>query len=143
LLRNGLSTYLCFLDADEAARQSVVIATQERLVDPSNVLYAGVSHLQESEFEDLLDDQLVADVMSQEFALASLVVPPSHQRRKWSDRIREAFRIANKSWDDQVEARVKLAVANAVAASPATAVRPATAGPINNLAQLLEQRMTR
>ena len=113
------------------------------MVDASNVLYARLSHLPESEFEDFLDNQLIAGVMSREFAVASLIVPPSHQRKKWSDRMREAFRIAGHAWNDQVEAKVKLSVAKAVAAAPSTVLRSSTAGPIDNLVQILEQRLTR
>lgn len=143
LLRNGLSSYFCFLDGDNAARSAVEACKAERLVDDSNVLYASLSHLAESEFEDLIDDKLVASVLLENWALASIVVPPAYSKRKWSDRIREAFRVAGKEWTDVVEMKVKLALAEAVARSPAVALRAATSGAVDNLVAVLESRVRR
>lgn len=142
LLRNGLSNYIVFLDDDSAGRQAHDKALKERLIDNGNVLWARMSHLEETEFEDFLDDTLVQKQLAQKHAVQSLSVAPAVQKKKWSDRIREAFRIAGKPWDDAVEAQIKVDVAHAVEANPAIALRAATSGPIDNLVKVLEARMT-
>jgi hypothetical protein len=141
-LRNGLCRYLCFLDDDSAGRAAFQAAAQERLVNSGQVLWAKIHHQSETEFEDLLEDSFVSTVVSGAFAVASLVVAAPHRKKKWSDRVKEAFRIAGKPWDSQVEAQLKDAVAKAVAADPTAAVRATTAGPLDNLVTILEQRVS-
>jgi putative ATP-dependent endonuclease of OLD family len=41
---------------------------------------------------------------------------------KWSDRLREAFKHQGKPWSDEIEARVKSAVADLVEVQPAAAL---------------------
>ena len=143
LLRDALCPYICFLDDDVAGRNAVESAKTDRLIDGGRLVLARLGHLDETEFEDLLNDQLIRDVLEQKWGLASIVIPPKFHKKKWSDRIRAAFAAAGKPWDDGVEKQVKLDIVSSVVAEPDKALRAATAGPINNLVALLEKKLAK
>jgi transketolase len=83
----------------------------------------------------------VAQILKDGFAVMTVEVQGKTKNKKWSDRMRRAFAQAGKTWDDAVELQVKAAVANAVAANPAQAVRKTTSSVLDNLVGNLEKRL--
>ncbi len=99
-----------------------------------------VSGQSESEFEDLLEPDFYKASIYERFRV-SLDNPKFRGRGKWSDRVKAVFDVSGKSWDDQVEEKVKGVVADCVDENPTKAISVHRVGLIDSFISEIEGRL--
>lgn len=137
LLKNSLCAYHCFLDHDDAGRGAFQKAEKEKLLSIKNNTFVTCNGSPNSEFEDCLNISSYAKEVLDEFGV-DLTTNAFRGKGKWSDRVRNMFLKDGKPWSDNVESRVKYAVANAVKKSPNAALNDHKRNSIDALVRSLE-----
>ena len=140
LLRDAVCDVFCYLDGDSAGAKAVADAEAEGLLPAGRSLLARLAHLDEAEFEDLLDESFILSALSARFAISTYRVPTGVRKRKWSERMKALFDNLGQPFH---EAAVKRAVADAVVATPGSALRETTQSGFDNLVTSLERLVTR
>lgn len=141
-LRETLCTCHSFLDHDKAGLSAFAKAEAEGLALPADVTHVICPGLDESEFEDMLDEALYADLIKNKHG-ASLASPKFKGKKKWSDRSKAAFEHQGKIWSSKVEAQIKADVTELVAASPGKALNAHKRGAFDGLVVALEAKLDR
>ena len=141
-LRETLCTCHSFLDHDKAGLMAFTKAEAEGLAGPADVTHVICPRLDESEFEDLLDEDLYADFIRKKYG-ASLASPKFKGKKKWSDRLRAAFEHQGKLWSSKIEAQIKSDVAELIAATPSKALNSHKRGAFDGLVLALEAKLDR
>lgn len=141
-LRETLCTCHSFLDHDKAGLAAFAKAEAEGLALPADVTHAICPGLDESEFEDMLDEPLYADLIKNKFG-ASLASPKFKGKKKWSERVRAAFEHQGKIWSPKVEVQIKADIADTIAANPSKALNAHKRGAFDGLVAALEAKLDR
>jgi hypothetical protein len=136
LVRSALCLVYCFLDNDQAGHRAFDGCKKERLLTEADVNFSNVRGLSESEFEDMLDVRCYEQMILTDYRV-QVSCPAFKSNKKWSDRLREAFTLQGKPWSDNLEAEVKLKVANLVARFPNSALHPQRRSSFDTLMQSL------
>lgn len=141
LLRDALCECHVLLDADSSATQAYERAREARLLVDADVNVTTCQGMIEAEFEDLLADELVNQVLSNTYRIVSPQVPKEARRKKWSKRMELVFKNAGKPWTDRTCSELKEAVSQAVKANPAAALNPNRRSVFDALVTVLEGRL--
>lgn len=139
-LRDSLCLTHVVLDDDVAGRLSAQRALDEGLADYAEFTMMCRDGSPEAEIEDLYDIDVYRNAIETKFGV-SLTHARFRTNRKWSERMRAAFRAQGAVWSDQVAVEVKEIVASAVAARPGESLHPATRGPFDGLRASLERKL--
>lgn len=139
-VREALCQSHCFLDNDSCAIAAYTKAINEGLLTLADVTLTVCDGMKESEIEDLYDENVYATMLWNKFGV-STQSPKFKGNDKWSDRVRAVFRHNGKPWSDQIEAGVKLAVADIVTANPATALNAYKRNSFDALVLALEGKL--
>jgi putative ATP-dependent endonuclease of the OLD family len=140
LIRDSLCSTHCFVDHDRAGKEGVQKAKLAGLLIDSDVTFASVSGMPESELEDCYDSDFYADAILNRYRV-SLQDPKFRTKKKWSERMHQTFIHQGQTWDDQVKAKLKLQIAGLVAANPESALNEHKKGCLLGLAKALEARL--
>lgn len=140
-LRESLCTCHVLLDHDKAGLQAYEKAKADGLILPADVTHVICAGLDESEFEDMLDESLYADFLKNKYG-ASLASPKFKGKRKWSDRLKAAFEHQGKVWSARVEMQIKADIAELIQANPAKALNTHKKGSFDGLVEALEAKLT-
>lgn len=140
-LRETLCTCHVLLDHDKAGLQSYEKAKADGLILPADVTHVICPGLDESEFEDMLDEQLYADFLRNKYG-ASLASPKFKGKRKWSDRLKAAFEHQGKLWSPKVEMQIKADIADLISTNPMKALNSHKKGSFDGLVEALEAKLT-
>lgn len=119
--RNLQCKYHVLLDNDDAGRRSGQEAEIQGLLNTRNTTYTICNGSPNAEFEDCLEKTAYAGAILLEFGV-DLNVTEFRGNKKWSDRVADCFRSQGKQWNDTMEKRVKLCVAESLPADPAVAL---------------------
>ncbi len=119
--RNLQCKYHVLLDNDDAGRRSGQEAEIQGLLNTRNTTYTICNGSPNAEFEDCLEKTAYAGAILSEFGV-DLNVTEFRGNKKWSDRVADCFRSQGKQWNDTMEKRVKLCVAESLPADPAVAL---------------------
>lgn len=119
--RNLQCKYHALLDNDDAGRRAGQEAETQGLLNIRNTTYTMCNGSPNAEFEDCLEKAAYAGAILLEFGV-DLNVAEFRGSKKWSDRVADCFRSQGKQWNDTVEKRVKLCVAESIPANPAAAL---------------------
>lgn len=119
--RNLQCKYHVLLDNDDAGRRSGQEAEIQGLLNTRNTTYTICNGSPNAEFEDCLEKTAYAGAILSEFGV-DLNVTEFRGNKKWSDRVADCFRSQGKQWNDTMEKRVKLCVAESLLADPAVAL---------------------
>ena len=111
--RNLQCKYHVLLDNDDAGRRAGEDAERQGLLSVRNVTYTICNGSPNAEIEDCYSKNVYKDVILDEFGV-NINVTEFRGNKKWSDRMADCFRAQGKQWNDTMEKRVKLAVANAI-----------------------------
>ncbi|MBA3923420.1 MAG: AAA family ATPase, partial [Nostocaceae cyanobacterium] len=143
-LNNTLCLYHVLLDNDDAGRHSYERAFQERLITDKNYTMLNCVGMSDSEFEDCLDPsvykQKILDIYGVDVDLDS---PKIKSRSKWSERMKDVFKLQGKLWNDRTgrtgtEHDLKRAVAECVAEKPEASLNVHKRNSIDALVSALE-----
>ena len=140
-LRESLCTCHVLLDHDKAGLLSYEKAKAEGLIVPADVTHVICPSLDESEFEDMLEEQLYAEFIKNKYG-ASLASPKFKGKRKWSNRLRAAFEHQGKVWSGKVEMQIKADVAELVVGNPTKALNAHKKGSFDGLVVALEAKLS-
>ena len=119
--RNLQCKYHVLLDNDDAGRRAGQDAEIQGLLNTRNTTYTICNGSPNAEFEDCLEKTAYAEAVLSEFGV-DLNVAEFRGNKKWSDRVADCFRSQGKQWNDTMEKRVKLRVAEALPSDPVVAL---------------------
>lgn len=111
--RNLQCKYHVLLDNDDAGRHAGSEAERQGLLDVRNVTYAICNGSPNAEIEDCYNKAVYENAILNEFGV-NINVAEFRGNKKWSDRIAGCFLSQRKLWNDAMEKRVKLVVANEI-----------------------------
>ena len=111
--RNLQCKYHVLLDNDDAGRHEGSEAERQGLLDVRNVTYAICNGSPNAEIEDCYNKAVYENAILNEFGV-NINVAEFRGNKKWSDRIAGCFLSQGKLWNDAMEKRVKLVVANEI-----------------------------
>jgi hypothetical protein len=140
LLQEALCMTHAFLDYDSAGRDAFEKAKLQGLLSDADVNFATREGFAESEFEDLIVPDFYRKMMQATYRI-SLDSPKFKTNKKWSDRMRENFKLQGKNWNDQVKAEVKHKIALLIASDPSNAISSHNLPPLHSLANALAERL--
>ncbi|HVB58346.1 MAG TPA: AAA family ATPase [Candidatus Acidoferrales bacterium] len=104
LIRDSLCAAHCFVDHDKAGKDGVQKAKLNGLLSDSDVTFASVPGLPESELEDCYNPDFYADTIQRSYRV-SVQDPKFKSSKKWSERMHQIFIHQGQTWDDQIEAK--------------------------------------
>jgi hypothetical protein len=139
-LRETLCSWHVLLDHDKAGVTAYEKAHAEGLLSPADVTHVICPNLDESEFEDMLEEHLYAELLKNQYTV-SLATPKFKGKSKWSDRLRAAFLHQGKLWSPKVEMEIKAKVAELVAAAPSKTLNLHKRGPFDGLVTAIEGKL--
>lgn len=105
---------VAFLDNDLEGRNAAVRAVKNAVLENSDISYAFIEGLVESELEDFYDRSLYKDYFFQEFQV-DVSMKLKGFKGKWSDRVERIFQVSGKVWDDNEKAKAKLLLSKFIA----------------------------
>ena len=111
--RNLQCKYHVLLDNDDAGRHAGSEAERQGPLDVRNVTYAICNGSPNAEIEDCYNKAVYENAILNEFGV-NINVAEFRGNKKWSDRIAGCFLSQGKLWNDAMEKRVKLVVANEI-----------------------------
>lgn len=138
LYRNLQCRCHVLLDNDDAGRRAGQRAEDQGLLDVKDTTYTICNGSPDAEMEDCYQKSTYIDIIQDEFGV-DLDVSEFRGNRKWSDRIATCFRAQGKPWNDTMEKRVKLAVANVLPTAPADALDQHKRSSVDALVAALER----
>lgn len=106
-----------YFDNDVAGRDSVDKAERTGLLRVSDYKLATCIGMVDSEFEDIIDVDVYNGAIFDKYGVDLKCKEFKNNRKKWSDRVRDAFKAQGKIWNDNVESEVKMIVANVLSVS--------------------------
>jgi len=95
----------------------------------------------ESEFEDLVKDEIVADIVRIRFKADRNKIPSSMEKRKFSDRVKAAMKLAGRPWNEQAKMAAKAAIGQKCEELGLLAIADDRRGPFETLASLILDRL--
>lgn len=119
--RNLQCKYHALLDNDDAGRRAGQDAEAQGLLNTRNTTYTMCNGSPNAEFEDCLEKSAYSEAVFTEFGV-NLNIAEFRGNKKWSDRVADCFRSQGKQWNDAMEKRVKLCVAEAIPENPSVAL---------------------
>jgi predicted ATP-dependent endonuclease of OLD family len=137
LLENALCKYNTFLDGDDAGRHAFEKAEEAGLLKIKDNTFTSIMGRINTELEDCVVVELYKDAVREEFGV-TLAGPKFETKKKWSDRVADVFADRGKPWNNKVESRIKLMVANLIKQNPGNALDPHKRNSINALIENLE-----
>lgn len=136
--RNIQCKYYVLLDNDDAGRNAGQSAEAQGLITARNHTYVICNGSSNAELEDCYKKDAYFDAVKDEFSV-DLNASGFRGNRKWSERIADCFRSQGKQWNDVMEKRVKLCVANALPADPTSVLNEHKRSAIDALVHALDE----
>lgn len=138
LFRGILCSVHCLLDADNSGKAAVEKAKAAGDEDVNLTIVPGKD---ESEFEDIIEHGFSRQVILSTFGVDIDVHKPRSGKLKWSARLGDSFLQCGAPFDASTKARAKWALAQAVAASPASAIATPFEGIVSSVVTRLELKL--
>lgn len=113
-LRNSLCQYYVLLDNDSAGQEAADKAIKKGILNYSEIKYTICNGCPEAEFEDCLNPKVYSDIIKSTFSVDLNCKEFKNGKKKWSDRVRDAFLNQGSKWNSKIEENVKSVVANAI-----------------------------
>jgi len=121
------------VDNDQAGRNGAEEAKREGLLLAADLTITNSPGMKDSEFEDLLDQDLYSSSILRIYNVDLNKGKFSLRKKKWTNRMQEAFVTSGQLWNDEVCNEVKTLIASLVEASPISAIKHQYRGPIDAL----------
>jgi AAA15 family ATPase/GTPase len=137
MYRSSATMVQCFLDDDEAGNAGVSKAKEAHLISIADYNQIIVSGQKEAELEDVLDPKKYKDAMLAEYNVDPTITPPTAKGKKWSVAMEKKFQSHGKKWDDSVEMKVKLWLAEYARDNISNILLDARMSPIDAFAKTL------
>lgn len=129
-----------FLDNDDTGNNGFAEASSKGLITLHDVTFSTVTNYKESEIEDLVDvDTYKSEIMSKYGVNLEKSPEFRNSKRKWSFRMREAFKKSGKIWNDGIKAEVKRIVTQKASAVGLSSLNKHQRKPVKLLVESLEE----
>lgn len=115
-LRDAVCITHTFLDYDKCGITSFENASRDGLLIEADVTFAVCNGMKESEFEDILDECIYANLIKNKYGV-SISSTKFKGNLKWSYRIRDTFRHQGKHWSTDIENKLKSDISELVEAN--------------------------
>lgn len=139
-LRDSLCIYHSVLDRDKCGTMAYDKAETEGLITVADVTFITCPGLEESEFEDIIDQSLYLDYIRNKFGV-SLMGRHFKSKKKWSDRARLTFTSQGKNWTKSLESELKRNVSELIEKNPTRGVDQHKRGAYDALVATLETKL--
>lgn len=139
--RNIQCRYHVLLDNDDAGRRAGHDAQTQGLLTTRNITYTLCNGFPNSELEDCYNKSSYEQAIQSEFGV-NLGMRMFRGNKKWSDRVAACFKAQGKQWNEIVEKRVKIAVANAILLNTDQVLDPHKRSSIDALVSALEDMLS-
>jgi AAA15 family ATPase/GTPase/5S rRNA maturation endonuclease (ribonuclease M5) len=139
-LRGFMCKYFVFLDNDDAGREAANKAKERGLLCDADVKYSICNGSPQAEFEDCLNKDCYKDAIQEIFAV-NIDVNEFKGNAKWSDRLKNVFLSQGVLWNEQIEKKVKLTVAESIPADANIALNEHKRGSIDALVSAVENML--
>lgn len=113
-LRNSMCQYIVLLDHDTAGKDAADKAINKGVLHQKEVKFTICNGCPEAEFEDCLNPKLYLAAIQDGFNVNLNCKEFKNGRKKWSERVKDAFYSQGSRWDTGVEEDVKSVVAKAI-----------------------------
>ena len=113
-LRSSLCQYYVLLDNDSAGQEAANKAIKKGILNHSEIKYTICNGCPEAEFEDCLNPKVYFEAIKSNFSVDLNCREFKNGKKKWSDRVRDAFLNQGSKWSPEIEENVKSVVANAI-----------------------------
>lgn len=123
-LQNSICEPVCFLDDDVAGRTAMQKAIDDQVLTEADIVLAKRVGKSESEFEDLVDDKILEEIVKTKYKADLKAIPKGFRTKKFSDRARAALESAGRPWNESTKATLKRAVAERCEELGAKAIAP-------------------
>ncbi|MDQ7246996.1 ATP-dependent nuclease [Dongia sedimenti] len=141
-LDNTICRHHVLLDDDAAGREAVKKATEAKLLQIRDVTMTVTPDLKESEFEDLVDPRLYAEVIRRQYGVDLGADAFRKSRSKWSSRMEAVFKSQGKPFPDALLTEIKYAVSAAICESKTGFFLAHRRQPIDALAEALVEKLS-
>lgn len=138
---SGLCNVYCYLDNDDPGRKAVLNAQNRGAITESDYNLSAVQGMSESEIEDLINLNCYRSNILEKFGVDLDNPKFKTNQRKWSDRVKEVFKLNGKIWDQGTENKVKLVVAKSVEDEGISSLNSHKESSIDSLVSQLESRL--
>jgi putative ATP-dependent endonuclease of the OLD family len=140
-LQNSICEPVCFLDDDHAGNEAMKKAIGDEVLTDADIVLASRIGKKESEFEDLVLDDILEDIVQSKYKADLKGVPNSMRSRKFTDRAKGAFEKAGRPWNNAAKIALKQAVGEKCSELGLKAISPDKMGPLKTLVALIEERL--
>lgn len=140
-LQNSICEPVCFLDDDTAGHIAMVAALKDNVLTQDDFVLTKRLGKTESEFEDLVKDEILAEIIRSKFKADLNKIPSSMRRSKFSDRVKAAIELAGRPWNEQAKIAAKTAVGQKCEELGLNAIADDRRGPFETLASLVLDRL--
>ena len=113
--KNNLCNAFAYLDNDESGRNSLKDAQRRGFIKDNEYILCNCPGMLNSEIEDIIDLNSYRNEIIEVFGVDLNNPKFKTNRNKWSDRVKEVFRLSGKLWSDDLEIQVKNIVSATVA----------------------------
>lgn len=141
LYKSILCSVHCFLDFDASGKSALDAALNRSIISDADYHYAMVGGKKESEFEDLIEKDLIQELCLQKFSVDLAQVKPRNRNLKFSARIADQFRQVGKPFGDIEKQRLKFLIGEAVAADPLQSINARGKPIFLSLAETVERKL--
>jgi hypothetical protein len=139
-LQNSICEPICFLDDDAAGRSAMDRAIEDQVLSATDFVLTSRIGKRESEFEDLIQDSILEEIVGK-YKADLKKSPPGMRSRKFTDRAKAALEVAGRPWNEPTKLALKQAVAERCLQLGIKAVAPEKRGPLESLASLVVERL--
>ena len=138
LYKNNLCNVVAFIDDDEAGRKGILDAENKGIIKTNEYVLSFCRGMQNSELEDLIDINSYRQLIIDEYGVDLNIPAFKNNKKQWSDRVKEIFRLNGKIWSDRLESEIKFKVAKQAALFKSTSLNPNKTNSIDSLVSAIE-----
>ena len=139
--RQSLCRVQAYMDNDEDGRRAVQKSMDKGTLDSSEYTLSSCPGMANSEIEDLVTLATYRQNIIDEYGVDLNIPRFKKSSPKWSDRVKEIFKLNGKLWSNKIENDVKRIVANRVQENGLESLNPHLKSSVENLVQQLEKTL--
>lgn len=143
LYKNNLCNVVAYLDNDEAGRKGVSDAEAKGILKPNEYVLSFCKGMQNSELEDLIELNSYRQLIVDDYAVDLNIPAFKTNKKQWSDRVKELFRLNGKIWSDKLESEIKYKIAKKSASLKLTSLNANKTSTIESLVATIENVLNR
>ena len=141
MINQLIGNAVVFLDSDEAANNAIDKALKQNLINNKDYLLCTCDQMKCSEFEDAIDINIYRQAVIDKYDVDLDTGKMKNKSKVWSDKVKEIFKDAGKSWNEKVENEIKYLVASCVRENARNAIDDSKCKVINKLVSIIESKL--